>query len=90
MAFTEAQLCGELVNTLARIDEADHSGLDSAISRAMGDESPGRRGEQPGHIANVRAGAEVFTGVQAELNQTDAAVQQLLQRYAECRPTRTR
>jgi hypothetical protein len=83
LAFTEAQLAGELLQALARVQEANHGGLHRAIGRSVGDESARGGEEQRRDVPEFGAAAELFAAIQAKFDQADAAVTQLLERYAE-------
>jgi hypothetical protein len=89
LAFTEAQLTGEPVHALARVQEANHGGLDGAIGRSVCDESARGCEEQRGDVAELGAVAEPFAEIQANFDEADAAVTQLLERYAERGSTRS-
>ncbi|MDQ6821771.1 MAG: hypothetical protein M3076_15790 [Actinomycetota bacterium] len=78
LAVTEAELAGELVHALARIQEANDGSLDGAIWRSVCDESARGCEEQRRDIAELGAAAEPFAGIQANFDEADAAVTQLL------------
>ncbi len=89
LTFTETQLVGELVNALARIDEADHGGLNRLIGRVLGEQAARGGGEQHGDMAKLRVRTELFARIQAKLTQADAAVTELLEWPLERRSTRS-